>query len=107
MKKQQSKRVIPGFGLTMGVTLAMLSIVVLIPLASLAVYSARLGFREFIEVITRPRVLSGFYVKKVDSRFAAQPYVILLVYVTISHESMVVLIPVIVHTVYLYKTVVA
>ena len=36
MKKQQSKRVIPGFGLTMGVTLAMLSIVVLIPLASLA-----------------------------------------------------------------------
>lgn len=30
MKKQQSKRVIPGFGLTMGVTLAMLSIVVLI-----------------------------------------------------------------------------
>ena len=62
MKKQQSKRVIPGFGLTMGVTLAMLSIVVLIPLASLAVYSARLGFREFIEVITRPRVLSGFYV---------------------------------------------
>ena len=38
MKKQQSKRVIPGFGLTMGVTLAMLSIVVLIPLASLAVY---------------------------------------------------------------------
>ncbi len=28
-------------------------------------------------------LLSGFYVKKVDSRFAAQPYVILLVYVTI------------------------
>lgn len=26
-------------------------------------------------------LLSGFYVKKVDSRFAAQPYVILLVYV--------------------------
>lgn len=52
-------------------------------------------------------LLSGFYVKKVDSRFAAQLYVILLVYVTISHESMVVLIPVIVHTVYLYKTVVA
>lgn len=48
MKKQQSKRVIPGFGLTMGVTLAMLSIVVLIPLASLAVYSARLSFRELL-----------------------------------------------------------
>lgn len=70
MKKQQSKRVIPGFGLTMGVTLAMLSIVVLIPLASLTVYSARLGFREFIEVITRPRVLSGFYVSFITA-FAA------------------------------------
>ncbi len=70
MKKQQSKRVIPGFGLTMGVTLAMLSIVVLIPLASLAVYSARLSFREFIEVITRPRVLSGFYVSFITA-FAA------------------------------------
>ena len=42
-------------------------------------------------------LLSGFYVKKVDSRFVAQPYVILLVYVTISHESMVVLIPVILY----------
>ena len=70
MKKQQSKRVIPGFGLTMGVTLAMLSIVVLIPLASLAVYSARLGFREFFEVITRPRVLAGFYVSFITA-FAA------------------------------------
>ena len=70
MKKQQSKRVIPGFGLTMGVTLAMLSIVVLIPLASLAVYSSRLGFREFIQVITRPRVLSGFYVSFITA-FAA------------------------------------
>ena len=70
MKKQQSKRVIPGFGLTMGVTLAMLSIVVLIPLASLTVYSARLGFGEFIQVITRPRVLSGFYVSFITA-FAA------------------------------------
>ena len=32
-------------------------------------------------------LLSGFYVKKVDSRFAAQPYVILLVYVTISSRK--------------------
>ena len=70
MKKQQSKRVIPGFGLTMGVTLAMLSIVVLIPLASLAVYSARLSYREFIDVITRPRVLCGFYVSFITA-FAA------------------------------------
>ena len=35
MKKKKSKRVIPGFGLSMGVTISILSIVVLIPLASL------------------------------------------------------------------------
>ena len=41
--KQKSKRVIPGFGISMGVTLTILSIVVLIPLASLVVYTAQLS----------------------------------------------------------------
>ena len=58
--KKSKKRVIPGFGLTMGVTITMLSIVVLIPLASLVIYSSQLGFNEFIEVITRKRILSSF-----------------------------------------------
>lgn len=60
--KKNKKRVIPGFGLTMGVTITMLSIIVLIPLASLVVYSSQLGLKEFFEVITRKRVLSSFYV---------------------------------------------
>ena len=60
--KKGKKRVIPGFGLTMGVTITMLSIVVLIPLASLVVYSSQLGLGEFFEVVTRKRVLSSFYV---------------------------------------------
>ena len=54
--------VIPGFGLTTGVTLAILSVVVLIPLASLVVFSAQMSASEIIEVITRPRVLSSFKV---------------------------------------------
>lgn len=68
--RKTGKRVIPGFGLTMGVTIAMLSIVVLIPLASLAVYSAKIGIREFFQVITRERVLSSFYVSLITA-FAA------------------------------------
>lgn len=60
--QKSKKRVIPGFGLTMGVTITMLSIIVLIPLASLVVYSSQLGLKEFFEVITRKRVLSSFYV---------------------------------------------
>lgn len=60
MKK--NKRVIPGFGLSMGVTLTTLSIIVLIPLASLAVYTAKLSPREIVETLTRGRVLSSFFV---------------------------------------------
>lgn len=54
--------VIPGFGLTTGVTLVILSVVVLIPLASLVVFSAQMSASEIIDVITRPRVLSSFKV---------------------------------------------
>lgn len=69
--RKTKKRVIPGFGLTMGVTLAMLSIIVLIPLASLAVYSSKLGIGEFFEVITRERVLSSFYVSFITAFVAS------------------------------------
>lgn len=69
--KKTGKRVIPGFGLTMGVTLAILSIVVLIPLASLIVYSSQLGIKEFFAVITRERVLSSFYVSFITALIAS------------------------------------
>ena len=69
--KRNKKRVIPGFGLTMGVTITMLSIVVLIPLASLVVYSSQLGLKEFFEVITRKRVLSSFYVSFITALIAS------------------------------------
>lgn len=68
--KKGSKRVIPGFGLSLGVTLSVLSIVVLIPLASLVVYTAKLSPAEFWETITRPRVLSSFRVSLLTA-FAA------------------------------------
>ncbi|SCX74861.1 sulfate transport system permease protein [Pseudobutyrivibrio sp. AR14] len=60
MKKRKS--VIPGFGISLGITLTILSIVVLIPLCSLVVFSAKLSFSEFVYTVTRPRVLSGYFV---------------------------------------------
>lgn len=60
--KKTHKRVIPMFGLSMGVTLTMLSVVVLIPLASLVVFTARMSFSDIIETITRERVLASFRV---------------------------------------------
>lgn len=61
-KKRKQKRVIPGFGLSMGITLAMLGFIVIIPLCSLVIFSAKLSFHEFVETITRPRVLSSYLV---------------------------------------------
>lgn len=42
--KDKKVRVIPGFHLTLGITVTMLSLIVLIPLASVMVYSLKLAF---------------------------------------------------------------
>ncbi|MGN0695482.1 MAG: sulfate ABC transporter permease subunit CysT [Oscillospiraceae bacterium] len=60
--KKTHKRVIPMFGLSMGITLTMLGVVVLIPLASLVVFTAQMSLSDIIETITRPRVLASFRV---------------------------------------------
>ena len=56
-KRGRAKRVIPGFGLTMGITVTMLSLLVLIPLASILVYALQLTPAEFIDTITSKTVL--------------------------------------------------
>ena len=63
MKKAQAKRkksIIPGFGLSMGITVAMLSLIILIPLASVLAYSFRLSGQEFLALMTRPNVVQSF-----------------------------------------------
>ncbi|MGN0675406.1 MAG: sulfate ABC transporter permease subunit CysT [Oscillospiraceae bacterium] len=65
------KRIIPGFGLSMGVTLAILSVIVLIPLASLVVFTANLSPREIFETVTRERVLASFEVSFITALIAS------------------------------------
>lgn len=60
MKKK--KRVIPGFGVSMGVTLTYLGIIVLIPLMFLVLKSSEIGVRGFFETVLDKRVLSGYAV---------------------------------------------
>ena len=57
--KSKKTRVIPGFRLTMGITVTMLSLIVLIPLASVMVYSLKISPSEFIELVTKPNVIFG------------------------------------------------
>jgi sulfate transport system permease protein len=51
---------IPGFGLTLGITLTVLSIVVLIPLSAVAIKAAGLGPREFLAAGFSPRALAAY-----------------------------------------------
>lgn len=61
-RKKKTKSVIPGFGLSFGITIAILGFIVIIPLCSLVIFSAQLSFGEFIETVTRPRVLASYRV---------------------------------------------
>lgn len=52
--------VLPGFGLTLGYTVLYLSLIVLIPLAVLLMKSASLGWTEFWQTVSRPRVVASY-----------------------------------------------
>lgn len=67
----KKKSIIPGFGPSMGVTVAMLSLIVLIPLASILAYSFRLSGKEWIELMTRSNVLQAFVTSVVCALLAA------------------------------------
>ncbi|MFZ5510183.1 MAG: sulfate ABC transporter permease subunit CysT [Pseudomonadota bacterium] len=53
-------RVLPGFGLSLGYTLAYLSLIVLVPLAAVFLKTATLSFGEFWQVVTAPRVVASY-----------------------------------------------
>ena len=52
--------VLPGFHLTLGYTLAYLSLIVLLPLAAVFLKTASLTVQEFWEVVSAPRVVASY-----------------------------------------------
>ncbi|HET6784261.1 MAG TPA: sulfate ABC transporter permease subunit CysT [Pseudoxanthomonas sp.] len=58
-KRARRSRVVPGFGLSLGVTLAWLSLIVLIPLAGLLLKAGGLGWQGLWQIWTEPRVLAA------------------------------------------------
>lgn len=67
--KEQS--VIPGFGITMGITLLFLSLMVLIPVSMVFVNSSSMGITKFWEIASDERVLASLKVSFSTSFFAA------------------------------------
>ena len=55
-----TRRVLPGFGLSLGYTLAYLSLIVLIPLTAVFFKAGSLGFEHFWDAATSPRVLASY-----------------------------------------------
>jgi sulfate transport system permease protein len=51
---------LPGFGVTLGITVAYLSLVVLIPLAATFLKTATLDWDQFVRAVASPRVLASY-----------------------------------------------
>ncbi|MBS0390790.1 MAG: sulfate ABC transporter permease subunit CysT [Comamonadaceae bacterium] len=58
--ERRAKRVLPGFGLTLGYTLFYLSLIVLVPLLALLFKSFSMTLPQFWEAVTAPRVLASY-----------------------------------------------
>lgn len=70
-KKGKNTRVIPGFGLTMGITVTMLSLLILIPLISVFIYSFKMNPSEFWQLITAKQVANALATSFLCSVLAA------------------------------------
>lgn len=68
---RKTRGVIPGFGLTMGITLVYLSLIVLIPLAGVFFKAAGLGWAGFWDAVTTARVLNALKLSFGAAFFAA------------------------------------
>jgi len=60
MAASRTFRVLPGFGLSLGYTLAWLSLIVLIPLVAVFVKAGSLGLDHFLAAVSSPRVIASY-----------------------------------------------
>ncbi|WLP95757.1 sulfate ABC transporter permease subunit CysT [Psychrobacter sp. M13] len=59
LMRMRQRNVLPGFGLSMGITVFSLSLLVVLPFAMMAYTSTQLGWIGFWEVISQPRVAAA------------------------------------------------
>ncbi|MHB0766184.1 sulfate ABC transporter permease subunit CysT [Stutzerimonas sp. NM35] len=56
----KKRRVIPGFGLTMGFSLLYLSFIFLIPVAGLLLYTSLMSWEDFWKAVSHPQVVASY-----------------------------------------------
>jgi sulfate transport system permease protein len=60
--RSKSRSVLPGFGVSLGITCTYLSLMVLVPLATVFTRTADLSWDAFLATVTSPRVLASYRV---------------------------------------------
>ncbi len=60
--RHRSRSVLPGFGVSLGITCTYLSLMVLLPLATIFTRTTDLSWTQFWATVTNPRVLASFRV---------------------------------------------
>jgi sulfate transport system permease protein len=58
--RAERRGVLPGFGLSMGVTLLYLGLVILIPLSTVALRAASMSWADLLRVVASPRALASY-----------------------------------------------
>ncbi len=61
-RSRASRRVLPGFGLSMGITVTYLTLLVLIPLSAVFIRSSGMGWEEFWSAVTGRQVMESYKV---------------------------------------------
>ncbi|MDR3163230.1 MAG: sulfate ABC transporter permease subunit CysT [Helicobacteraceae bacterium] len=69
--KRHTKTALPGFGLTLGLSMTYMSLLVLIPLGGLLLYSTKVSLERFIEIALDPRTFAAFKISFGTSFLAA------------------------------------
>ena len=67
----RSKRVLPGFALSMGVSLLFISLVILLPLSGLLVQTSGMGWDQYWSIISDARVVASYKVTLITASIAA------------------------------------
>jgi sulfate/thiosulfate transport system permease protein len=70
MAKNRQRRALPGFGLSLGVTLTFLGLIVLIPLSTVFIKTSTMSWEQFWTTVTAPRAVAS-YMLSLGVSFAA------------------------------------
>ncbi len=69
--RARRRSVLPGFGLSMGVTLFWLGLIVLVPMVALVIKASTLSWPQFVAAVTSPRVIASYRLTFLASLAAA------------------------------------